>query len=329
VKRREFISLLGGAAAAWPLAARAQQAERVRRIGVLMDGTGTDMTLRAYVAALRTGLQKLGWIVGQNLRIQELWAESDSGRMRTYAAELVAIGADVILTGNTPIVQELQRQTRTIPIVFVALGDPVATGVVASLARPGGNATGFMNPPPSVSEKWLELLKEIAPGINHVLVMINAGNIANANRLPAIKTSALSMGVRVSSSAIHDASDLRSAIDSIAREANTGLIVTPGAPISDLRKMLFEFANQNHLPAVYAYRQDAMEGGLMSYGAEPLDMWQRAASYVDRILRGEKPADLPVQGPTSYKLVINLTTAKALGLDVPPSLLARADEVIE
>ena len=164
-RRREFIRLLGGAAVAWPLTTSAQQAERVRRIGVLMDGTATDMTLQAYVAALRTGLQKLGWTAGQNLRIQDRWAESDSGRMRTYATELVTLGADVILTGNTPIVQELQRQTRTIPIVFVALGDPVATGVVASLARPGGNATGFMNPPPSVSGKWLELLKEIAPSI--------------------------------------------------------------------------------------------------------------------------------------------------------------------
>jgi putative ABC transport system substrate-binding protein len=329
MRRREFIRLLGGAAVAWPLTTSAQQAARVRRIGVLMDGTATDMTLQAYVAALRTGLQKLGWIAGQNLRIQDRWAESDPGRMRTHTAELVTLGADVILTGNTPIVQELQRQTRTIPIVFVALGDPVATGVVASLARPGGNATGFMNPPPSVSGKWLELLKEIAPGINHVLVMINAGNVANASRLRTIETSALSMGVKVSSAAIRDAGDLKSAIDSISHEPNSGLIVTPGAPISDLRKMLFEFANEKHLPAIYAYPHDAIEGGLMSYGADPIDMWQRAASYVDRILKGEKPAELPVQEPTSYRLVINLRTAKAIGLNIPEVFLLRADQVVE
>jgi ABC-type uncharacterized transport system substrate-binding protein len=195
MRRREFITLLGGAAAAWPLAARAQQGERVRRIGVLMDGAESDPTPQAFIAALRAGLQKLGW-EDHNVRIEARWAAGDSARMRSYAAELVAIPAAVILTGNTPIVQELQRQTRTIPIVFVALGDPVATGVVASLARPGGNATGFMNPEPSVSAKWLELLKEIAPGINRVLVMVNVGNVANASRLDAIERSAPSLGVQ-------------------------------------------------------------------------------------------------------------------------------------
>jgi putative ABC transport system substrate-binding protein len=329
MKRREFITLLGGAAAAWPVAARAQQPERVRRISVLMDGDENDATLQAFIIALGAGLQKLGWIEGQNVRIESRWAAGDFGRIRKYAAEFIAVPADVVLTGNTPVVQELQRQTQTIPIVFVALGDPVATGVVASLARPGGNATGFMNPQPSISGKWLELLKEIAPLVNRVTVLVNAGNIANASRLRAIQQSAPSMGVEVSSIDIRDAGDIQRALESVAREPNGGLIVTPGAPISDHRKVIFALANTNRLPAVYPYRYYAAEGGLMSYGSEPLDMWQRAASYVDRILRGEKPADLPVQEPTVYSLAVNLRTAKALGIDVPPTLLARADEVIE
>jgi len=328
MRRREFIALLGSAAA-WPGALHAQQGERVRTIGVLMDGAESDATLRAFIAALTAELQKLGWIEGRNVRIEDRWAAGDPGSMRNFAAELVAMRADVILTGNTPIVQELQRQTRTIPIVFVALGDPVATGVVVSLARPGGNATGFMNPQPSISGKWLELLKEIAPSINRVLVMVNAGNIANATRLRAIERSALSLGVQVSSSAISHAAGIESAIDTIARESNAGLIVVPGAPISDHRKMIFALAIRNRLPAVYPYRHYVADGGLMSYGSEPLDMWQRAASYVDRILKGEKAADLPVQEPTVYRLVVNLRTAKAIGLSIPEAFLVRADEVIE
>jgi ABC-type uncharacterized transport system substrate-binding protein len=327
--RREFIALIGGTAAAWPSAVDAQQAERLRRVGVLMDGAEIDATLRTYIAALTGGLQKLGWVEGRNLRIEDRWAAGDPGSIRNFAAELVAMRADVILTGNTPIVQELQRQTRTIPIVFVALGDPVATGVVASLARPGGNATGFMNPQPSISGKWLELLKEIAPTISRVLVMVNAGNVANATRLRAIEGSALSLGVQVSSSAISDVADIESAIETIARESNAGLIVVPGAPISDHRQMIFASAIRNRLPAVYPYRHYAAEGGLMSYGSEPLDMWQRAASYVDRILKGAEPADLPVQEPTVYRLVVNMRTAKAIGLSVPEAFLLRADEVIE
>ena len=329
MRRRHFIALLGGAAAGWPLATRAQQGERVRRIGVLMHGAASDLTLQSYIAALRTGLQKLGWIEGRNLRIDDRWAQGDRGRMRNYAAELVAVGADVIVAHSTVVVQEIQGQTRTTPIVFVMLFDPVATGVVASLARPGGNATGFMNPPPSVSGKWLELLKEVAPDVQHVLVLVNAGNVGNASRLRAIETSALSLGVKVSSSAVRDAGDLESALNSIAREPNTGLIVMPGAPISDHRKTIFALAISNRLPAVCPFQHYTAEGGLMSYGAEPIDMWGRAASYVVRILKGEKPADLPVQGPTSYKLAINLKTAKAIGLKVPETFLLRADEVIE
>jgi len=329
MRRREFLTLLGGAAAAWPLAARAQQPERVRRIGVLMDGADTDATAQSFISALRVGLQRQGWIEGRNMHVEDRWAGGDSGRVRDHAAELVAMPADVVLTGNTPVVQELQRRTRTIPIVFVALGDPVATGVVASLARPGGNATGFMNPQPSISGKWVELLKEIAPGIDRVTVMVNAGNIANASRLRAIERSAPSLGVRVSSVDIRNAADIKQAIESSAREPNSALIVTPGAPISDHRRMIYALATTHHLPAIYPYPRYAAEGGLMSYGSEPVEMWERAALYVDRILKGERPADLPVQEPTVYRLVVNLKTVKALGLEVPPTLLARADEVIE
>ena len=329
MKRREFITLLGGAAAVWPVAALAQQPERLRKVGVLMDGAETDATLRTFIAGLRTGLQRLGWIEGHNLRIEDRWAAGDPGRIRHFAAELIAMGADVILTGNTTIVQELQRQTRTTPIVFVALGDPVATGVVSSLARPGGNATGFMNPQPSISGKWLELLKEIAPAIDRVLVLVNAGNVANATRLRAIEDSALSLGVQVSSSAISSPADIEGAIEAIAREPRAGLIAVPGAPISDHGHMIFALVIKNRLPAVYPYRHYTAEGGLMSYGSEALDMWQRAASYVDRILKGEKPADLPVQEPTIYRLVVNLKAAKAIRLSVPEAFLLRADEVIE
>src|SRR5262245_31152416 len=263
VRRREFITVLGGAAAAWPLAARAQHPERVRRIGVLMDGADTDATAQNFISALRVGLQKLGWIEGRSVHVEDRWAGGDSGKVRDHAAELVAMPVDVVLTGNTPVVQELQRRTRTIPIVFVALGDPVATGVVASLARPGGNATGFRNPQPSISGKWVELLKEIAPGIDRVTVMVNAGNIANASRLGAIEGSAPSLGVRVSSVDIRDANDIKQAIESSAREPNSALIVTPGAPISDHRRMIYALATTYHLPAIYPYPRWAAEGGLM------------------------------------------------------------------
>jgi putative tryptophan/tyrosine transport system substrate-binding protein len=329
IARRKFIAALGGTALAWPLAARAQQADRIRHVGFLSGGVADDTMLQTFLAAFREGLQKLGWIDGRNIRIDDRWAAADSRRMHAYAVELVAMNPDVILSDNTPIVQELRRQLRTIPIVFVSLADPVASGVVASLAHPGSNTTGFMNPEASMSVKWLELLKEVAPGINEVLVMVNAGNVGNAGRLRAIEAVVPSFGVRLSSSAIHDASDIESAIDAVAHDTNVGLIVMPAAPINDLRKTIFELAARHRLPAVYSYRYYAVDGGLMSYGAEPLDMWSRAASYVDRILKGEKPSNLPVQAPTKYDLVINLKTAKALGLTVPPQMLGRADEVIE
>ena len=271
--RREFITLLGGAAAAWPVAARAQQGERMRRIGVL---TGEDVVV--FVGAFREELQRLGWSDGHNLRID----------MRVSSAELIAINPDVMVAENTPAVQDLQRHTRTIPIVFVGLGDPVLTGVVASLARPGGNATGFMNPEPSISGKWLELLKEIAPATTRVLVLLNANNVANLTRLRAIEASAPSLNVRVSSSAIRDAGEIEAAIDAMARESNAGLIVTPGPPNDGLRKTIFALAARHRLPGVYPYRYYTADGGLMSYGADRVDIWRRAASYVDRILKGEQ-----------------------------------------
>ena len=314
LKRREFVTLAGAAVAAWPLAALAQQAEQQRRIGLLI---GEDYVV--FVGAFREELRKLGWSDGRNLRID----------MRPSAAELIAINPDVMIAENTPSIQDLQRHTRTIPIVFVGLGDPVLTGVVASLAHPGGNATGFMNPEPSISGKWLELLKEIAPATTRVLVLLNANNAANVMRLRAIEASALSLNVRVSSSAVRDAVEIEAAIHGMASESNAGLIVTPGPPNDGLRKTIFALAARYRLPGVYPYRYYTTDGGLMSYGADRNDIWRRAASYVDRIFRGEKPADLPVQQPTKYELVINLKTAKALGLAVPPALLATADEVIE
>jgi ABC-type uncharacterized transport system substrate-binding protein len=313
MRRRQFITLLG-AAAAWPVAARAQRQDRTRRVGVL---TGEDLVV--FVGTFREELQRLGWSDGRNLRIDT----------RVSAAELIAINPDVMVAENTPAVQDLQRHTRTIPIVFVGLGDPVLTGVVMSLGHPGGNATGFMNPEPSISGKWLELLKEIAPATTRVLVLLNANNVANLTRLRAIEASAPSLNVRLSSAAVRDAGEIEAAIDAMAGESNAGLIVTPGPPNDGLRKTIFASAARHRLPGVYPYRYYTADGGLMSYGADRGDIWRRAASYVDRILRGEKPADLPVQAPTKYELVINLKTAKALGLEVPPTLLARADEVIE
>jgi ABC-type uncharacterized transport system substrate-binding protein len=314
MNRREFIALLGGAAAAWPIGARAQQGERVRKIGLLAGGDTV-----VFMGAFREQLRKLGWAEGHNLRIDR----------RTSAAELLSLDPDILLSESTPLVQELKRHTRMIPIVFIGLGDPVVTGVVASLAHPGANATGFMNPEPSISSKWLELLKEIAPATSRVMVMLNADNAANLSRLRVIEASAPSFGVRVASSPVRDAGEIESAISSIGREANVGLIVVPGPPLDGLRRTIFGLVERHRFPAIYPYRYHAMDGGLMSYGADRVEMWRRAASYVERILRGEKPEDLPVQAPTKYELIINLKTANALGLEVPPTLLASADEVIE
>jgi putative ABC transport system substrate-binding protein len=328
IRRREFITVLGGAAA-WPIAARAQQPSRAHRVAVLAGGVENDPMLRSFIDAFQEELRKLGWVAGRNLQIETRFTAGDAERMRATVNEVLAVAPDAVVSNNTAIVQELQRRTRTVPILFVTLADPVDTGIVTSLAHPGGNTTGFMNPEPAMSGKWLELLKEIGPAINHVLVLVNAGNVGNVARLRVIEALAPKVGVRVSSSAIRNSADVERSIDAVAGQMNVGIIAAPASPINELRKSIIGLAERYRLPAVYAYRYYAADGGLMSYGAEPVLMWGQTASYVDRILRGMRPGDLPVQGPTRFQLVINLKTARALGLTLPPTLLAIADEVIE
>jgi ABC-type uncharacterized transport system substrate-binding protein len=326
MRRRDFMAGLGSAFASPALA---QRGERVRHIAVLIGGNVSDPFNEAMVEALRERLQQLGWSENGNIRIEVRFGEGDLGQGRTLAAELVDMNPDVLLSDNTPLVQEFERLTRTIPIVFASLADPVASGVVASLARPGRNATGFMNPEPAISARWLELLKEITPSLSRVLVLVNAGNVGNQARLRVIEAAAPSFGVQVSSAAIRSEADLEDAMNAAVGQSNMGLIVSPAPPIAGLRKVIFARAARFRLPAIYPFRYYVAEGGLMSYGSEPGPMWAQAATYVDRILRGEKPADLPVQTPTTFALVINLKTAKMLGLTVPERLLATADEVIQ
>jgi putative ABC transport system substrate-binding protein len=329
MNRRDLITILGGAAA-WPIAARAQQGDRIRRVSVLMSLAENDPEAQARFAALARGLRDLGWTEGRNLRIEYRGIVGGGiDRVRAAVAEVVASSPDLIHANNTAIMQELQRQTRSIPIVFAGLVDPVETGVVVSLARPGGNATGFMNDEPALSGKWLELLKEVAPGVNRVLVLVNSGSDANLVELRAIEAAAPSLGVQVSSRTVRDASEIESAIEAISHTPNAGLIVTAGIPINDRRKLIFALASRYRLPAVYLFRFFTVDGGLLSYGPDMLDMYRRSVTYIDRILKGEKPGDLPVQAPVKYELVINLYAAKAIGLAIPPTLIARADEVIE
>jgi putative tryptophan/tyrosine transport system substrate-binding protein len=329
MRRREFIAGLGGVAA-WPLVGRAQQGERVRRIGVLVGLAESDPQNQARLSALVRGLREFGWTEGRNLRIEFRGITSGGiDRIRAAAAELVASNPDLLFTSSTPIVQELQRQTRTIPIVFANIGDPVDTGIVGSLARPGGNATGFSNYEPAMGGKRLALLKEVAPGVNRVLVMVNSGNDPNQHELRAIEAAASSVGVYVSSAAVSDASEIERAMEVVARESKAGLIITAGIPITNLRELIFALAGRYRLPAVYVFRFFVVDGGLMSYGPDEIDIHRRSAAYVDRILKGEKPGDLPVIQPTKFELVINMKTAKALGLTIPETLLATADEVIQ
>jgi putative tryptophan/tyrosine transport system substrate-binding protein len=329
MRRREFITLLGGAAAAWPFAARAQHPERMRRIGVLMSTAADDPEGQARIAAFHQGLQQLGWTIGQNVRIDSRWPSGDSERFRRYAAELAAPSPDVILATGSAAAAPLLQATRTVPIVFVIVPDPVGAGFVNSLARPGGNATGFIQFEYSLSGKWLELLKQIAPGVTRAAILRDPAISGGVGQFAAIQSVAPSLGVEVSPVNVRDTNEIEQAIADFARSPNGGLIVTGSALTVVHRHLIIALAVKHQLPAVYFQRTLVADGGLISYGADLLDQYRRAASYVDRILKGEKPADLPVQMPTKYELVINLKTAKALGLQVPPTLLARADEVIE
>jgi ABC-type uncharacterized transport system substrate-binding protein len=328
LKRREFISLLVGAAV-WPLAARAQQGERMRRIGALIGATEDDMEAHARIAAFLQVLRQLGWTDGRNMRIDTRWAGGNADDIRRHAAELIALAPDVILAHGASTVGPLLQATRTIPIVFPVVADPIGAGFVGSLARPGGNATGFMAFEYSLSGKWLALLKEIAPNVTRAAVMRDPVISAGIGQFAAIQALAPSLGVEAIPVNVRDAGEIERAVTAFARSADGGLIVTGSALAFVHRDLLVALAARHKLPAVYWDRVVVMAGGLASYGADYVDQYRRAAGYVDRILKGEKPADLPVQAPTKYELVINLKTAKALGLTVPPSLLAIADEVIE
>jgi putative tryptophan/tyrosine transport system substrate-binding protein len=329
VNRRAFIALIG-TTAAWPLAARAQQAEQVRRLGVLVVTAEDDTESKARIGAFLQGLQELGWSDGRNVRIDIRWGAADAERMRKHAAELVALAPDVILAaGGTPTVSALQQITRTVPIVFVGVADPVGGGFVASLASPGGNTTGFTVYEYAISGKWLELLKEVAPRIQRAAILRDSATIAGGGQFGAIQSVAPSLGVEVSPVNVHDVHEIERAVTAFARSPNGGIIVT-GSPLTTFhRDLIVTLVARKRLPAVYPYRFFVTGGGLISYGPDPTNQYRQAASYVDRILRGEKPADLPVQAPTKYELAINLKAAKALGLEIPPTLLARADEVIE
>jgi putative ABC transport system substrate-binding protein len=329
IGRREFISLLGGAAAAWPIAARAQQGERVRRIGVLLPAAADNADFQVWVGAFQQGLALLGWNIGRNVRIDTRWATGDPAIIRKHAVELAALAPDVILAHGTSTVGPLLQATRAIPIVFPVISDPVGSGFVESLARPGGNVTGFTNFEYGLSAKWLELLKEMAPGVIRAAVLRDAANPAGIGQFGAIQSVAPSLGVEVSPINLRDAAEIERAVTAFSASASGGVIVTASALSVIHRDLIITLAARHRLPVVYFERFFVTAGGLISYGPDQADQYRRSASYVDRILRGEKPADLPVQAPTKYELVINLKTAKALGLDVPLHLQQRADEVIE
>jgi putative ABC transport system substrate-binding protein len=329
LKRREVITLLG-AAAAWPLAARAQQAERVRRIAALMAIAESDPEARLRKNAFQEGLQKLGWSEGRNLRIDYRWTVPDSDRIRAYAAELVELAPDAILAHGPPALAELQQKTRAIPIVFVQVSDPVTPGFVASLAHPGGNITGFTSFEDTMSAKWLSQLKELAPHTARVGILLNRGSVSGSNyTMPALEAVAPSLGLELISADVHDLAGIERAFDEFVSRSINGLVVMPDVVFSAYRERIIELASMHRLPAIYNYSYFARSGGLMSYGPDPLDLYRKAAGYFDRILRGEKPANLPIQQPTKFEFVINLKTAKAIGLSVPSTLLALADEVIE
>jgi putative tryptophan/tyrosine transport system substrate-binding protein len=330
MRRRDFIALLGGATAAWLLAARAQQPEAVRRIGVLMGFAENDREGQTFVAAFREGLQKLGWVEGRNIRIDYRWTGLDKELIQRFAEELVALQPDLILTQSTPATAELLQQTRTIPIVFALLADPIGSGFVASFPQPGGNITGFVTMEPTVAGKWLELLKETAPRVTRVAMLFNPATAPYAEYwLNPFKAAAASVAVQAIVAPVHGTSELESVVAAQAHEPNGGLIVMPDTFTTEHRSEITSLAARYRLPAVYPYRVFTESGGLLSYGDDLTDNFRRAASYVDRILKGEKPAELPVQAPVKFDLSINLKAARALGIAVAPSMIARADQVLD
>jgi putative tryptophan/tyrosine transport system substrate-binding protein len=328
VKRRTFMTLLGGAAT-WPLAARAQQPERPRRIGVLMNRAPDNPEGQDRLAAFHQGLQELGWGAGRNVRIETRWTEDNADQTVKQAAGLIALAPDIVLASGTLAVTALQRVSRTLPIVFASVADPVGAGIVDSLAHPGGNATGFMIYEYNLGAKWMELLKEIAPRVTRVAIIRNAANPAGLAQFATLQNAAQSLGVQASPINVRDAREIERSVEAFARSPDGGLVVTQSASATVYRDVIIAAAARHKLPAVYALRYDATGGGLISYGPDVVDQFRQAAAYVDRVLKGEKAADLPVQAPTKYELTINLKTAKALGLELPPTVLARADEVIE
>jgi putative ABC transport system substrate-binding protein len=327
IKRREFIILLGAAGAVWPLAARAQQPDRVRRVGVLM-GIADDLEGQARIAVFRQALQALGWSEGRNVQFIYRWSGGDVARARQFAKELLDLRSDVILANSTPVAAAVGETTRTTPTVFVQVSDPVTAGVVQSLARPGGNLTGFTNFEPSMASKWLELVKGIAPNITRVAYLFNP-NTAPLLFASAVETAAPSLSIKLFAAEVRNADEMEGVIEQFAREPDSALLVLPDLFTATNRRSIIALAARHGLPAVYPFRYFVASGGLMSYGIETLETYRQAASYVARVLKGENPGDLPVQAPTKYELVINLKTAKTLGLDLPQTLLARADEVIE
>jgi ABC-type uncharacterized transport system substrate-binding protein len=329
MRRREFITLLGGTAAAWPFAALAQQSARIRRVGMLLYYSETDPDGTNRIAQFEQELQGLGWTIGRDLQIERRWAAADTNRLRRYAAELISLRPDVILAQTTWVAAPLQQLTETVPIVFVGATDPVGAGLVSSMSRPGGNATGFILSEYGTSGKWLELLKEIAPYLKRAAVLRDSAIAAGIGQLGAIQSVAPSLGVELTAVGLRDAAEIESSIAAFARTPSGGLIVTASVLALSHRKLIIMLADRYKLPAVYSLRAFVTDGGLMCYAPDVKNQFRLAAGYVDRILKGEKAADLPVQAPTKYELVINLKAAKALGLEVPPTLLARADEVIE
>jgi putative ABC transport system substrate-binding protein len=329
MRRREIIALLGGAAAAWPLGAHAQQADRMRRIGVLMGFAENDEVWQSYLASLKQRLQDLGWIEGRNVRIYYRFAGDDTERTRVAAEELVALAPDLIFVTTNPVVSAVMRATRKIPIVFTWVSDSVGSGYVASLARPGGNVTGFHNFEPAFGGKWLEVLKEVAPNVRRAAVLHVPEIAANVALLHAVEAASIALGMTVTPAAARDAADVERVLTAFAREPDGGLVVTPSPLTGTRRDLITEVAARLRLPAIYPFGFYSASGGLLSYGIDQLELVQGAASYVDRVLRGANPGELPVQLPTEFRLVINLNSAKALGLTIPESFLLRADEVIE